>query len=182
MPPYWSAVSSTSRWEIFRDDTSPAKPYVLAERPGDARQESSSLILWDKAYFRDGDVSVRFKPVAGKRDRSGGLVWRYRDPNNYYVLDADAIRNTLVMFKVQNGNRIPLAPKSRRFAEPARMVPSDQWSVLHVKIRGSHYIVYFDHREVFEVNDSTFSGPGKTGLWTKADSVTYFADFQVKPK
>jgi hypothetical protein len=122
--------------------------------------------------------------VAGKQDRSGGLVWRYRDPGNYYVLDADALRNKLVLFKVQNGTRVPIAPKQRRFARYAlnRMVPSHEWSTLHVKIRGSRYTVYFDHREVFEVNDTTFTGPGKAGLWTRADSVTHFDDFQVKPK
>ncbi len=184
MPPSWFAVSTGSTWEISKDDTAPSKPYVLAQKPGAAAPSGSSLIVWDKAYFKDGDVSVKFKPVAGKQDRSGGLVWRFRDPNNYYVLDADAVTNTLALFKVQNGNRIPLTPRRRRLVNRAlnRKVPSQEWSILHVKIRGSRYTVYFDHREVFEVDDATFTGPGKAGLWTKADSVTYFDDFQVKPR
>jgi hypothetical protein len=142
------------------------------------------VIVWDKANFRDGDVFVKFKPVGGEQDRSGGLVWRYRDANNYYVLDADAIRNRLVLSKVQNGAVIPLTPRRRLFVSYPlnRRVPSEQWSILHVKIRGPRYVVFFDHREVFEVEDATFLNPGKAGLWTQADSVTYFDDFQVKPK
>lgn len=184
MPPSWFAVSSNSKWEVSKDDTAPSKPHVLAQKPGAAGPDSCSLIVWNKAYFKDGDVSVEFKPVGGRLDRSGGLVWRYRDPNNYYVLHADALQNKLALFKVQNGNRVLLSPRRRRFAKYAlnRRVPSDEWSILHVKIRGSRYIVYFDHREAFEVDDSTFTGPGKAGLWTRADSVTYFDDFQVKPK
>jgi hypothetical protein len=182
MPPSWFAASPGSRWEISRDETAPSKPYVLTQKA--SYGGDSSLLVWNKAYFRDGDVSVKFKPVAGKRDRSGGLVWRFQDQNNYYVLDADALHNKLMLFKVQNGVRIPLAPRRRLFSKYAhdRQVPSEEWSILHVKIRGSRYVVYFDHREVFEVEDATFLKPGKAGLWTLADSVTYFDDFQVKAR
>jgi hypothetical protein len=184
MPPSWSAVSSGSKWEVSRDDTAPSKPYVLAQKPDGGQPQGSSLIVWNNAYFKDGDVSVKFKPVAGREERSGGLVWRYRDPKNYYVLDADATNSKVVLSKVQNGIRAPLAPRSRFFAKYAlnRTVPAREWSILHVKIRGPRYIVYFDHREVFEVDDATFMSPGKAGLWTNADSITYFDDFQAKPK
>ena len=184
LPPAWSAVSPGSRWEISRDETAPSKPYVLAQRPCGGHAGAASVIVWDKANFRDGDVFVKFKPVGGERDRSGGVVWRYRDSGNYYVLDADAVRNRLVLSKVQNGAVIPLMPRHRRFVSYPlnRRVPTEEWSILHVKIRGSRYVVYFDHREVFEVEDATFLGPGKAGLWAQADSVTYFDDFQVKPR
>ena len=60
--------------------------------------------------------------------------------------------------------------------------PANEWSILKVTVRGNRFQVYMDHRRVLQVTDSTFTGPGKVGLWTVADSVTYFDDFRVNPK
>jgi len=133
--------------------------------------------------FRDGDVSVKVKPVSGREDRAGGLVFRYRNPGNYYLVRADALENRIILYKVEDGKRVPLAsrnsPTSYGVMHP---VPANQWSVLKVQFRGPLFSVYFNHRRLFEVMDSTFRQSGKVGLWTKSDSVTYFDDFRVAGK
>ena len=108
MPPGWtSAMTNPGRppkWEIHKDVTAPTQPYVLAQlsnEPGDR----TPLAIFDEMPFQDGDVSVRFKPVAGREDSGGGLVWRYLDENNYYLVRANATEKSVTVFKVEKGHR-----------------------------------------------------------------------------
>jgi len=106
-------------------------------------------------------LSVRFKPLRGKVDQGAGIVWRYRDADNYYVLRANALENNVVLYKVEAGVRRDLDPKgSGPFA----------YSVFEAFLNGE---------KLFEVEDSTFREAGKVGVWTKADSVSYFDDLRV---
>jgi len=188
VPPGWTAVTPTTgapaKWEILKDPSAASPPYVLAEISHDRAAASCPLAILDKVDVRDGDLSVKLKPVGGKEDRTGGLVWRYRDPNNYYLLRANALENSVVLYKVEEGKRTALmsrgaAPHSYGVTHP---VPANEWSVLKVQFRGPLFSVYFNHKRLFEVMDSTFGAPGKVGLWTKADSVTYFDDFRITAK
>jgi hypothetical protein len=130
----------------------------------------------DEPTTRDADVSVRIKPVSGREGLSGGVVWRYRDENNYYVARANADANTVSVFKVENGQKIPI------LAGVKHPVPVNAWSILKVSARGSRFQVFVDHRRVLECHDTTFSAAGKVGLWALGDSVVYFDDFRVYPK
>lgn len=178
-PPGWIVAMThrggAPRWEIRQDRTAPTQPYVLAQVSSDTTTDRSPLAIYDSVSLRDGDVSVRLKPVAGRADRGGGLVWRYRDENNYYLVQADALAENVAVFKVVNGRRIPLLGAVKHD------IPSG-WSILKISARGSRFQVYVDHRRLIQGWDSTFSGPGKVGLCTAADSVTYFDDFRVYPR
>ena len=46
-------------------------------------------------------------------------------------------------------------------------------------MQGARFQVFFDEKLVFEAQDETFKDPGKVGLWTKADSVTYFDNLSI---
>jgi len=187
LPPGWTAVISnaeaSSKWEVIKDPSAPSPPYVLARVSPEAAARCAIAIL-DKTNVKDGDLSVKVKPVAGREDRVGGLVWRYRDPKNYYVVRANALENNIVMYKVEDGKRIPLASKGAAHGSfgVTHPVPANQWSVLKVQFHGPQFSVYFNHKRLFEVQDSTFRNSGKVGLWTKADSVTYFDDFRIAGK
>jgi hypothetical protein len=134
------------------------------------------LAILNDPTTRDADVSVRIKPVSGREGVAGGVVWRYRDENNYYVARADSNENTVAVFKVQNGRKIPILSGVKH------LIPANSWSILKVSVRGSHFQVFVDHRRVLEGQDNTFSAPGRVGLWALADSVIYFDDFRVYPK
>jgi len=129
------------------------------------------------------DLSVRFKPVSGQVDQAAGLVWRYQDEDNYYIVRANARENNVVLYKVQNGRRtdLPLKGEGRTYGRNAE-VPSGQWGTLRVVASGPLFEVYLNGNKLYEVEDSTFSQPGKVGVWTKADSVTYFDDLTVVTK
>ena len=92
--------------------------------------------------MRDGDFSVRFKPVSGRTDQAAGLVWRYQDENNYYIVRANALENNVVLYKVQNGKRtdLPVKGAGRTYGKPSK-VPSARWGTLRVVVRGSLFEV-----------------------------------------
>jgi hypothetical protein len=170
-PPGWS-----TRWQILPDLSAPTQPYVLAQVASSTTQGRSPLAILDAVSLRDADLSVRIKPVAGTGIQGGGLVWRYRDENNYYMVRANALDNTVAVDKVQNGQRIPVHTGAHR------EIPSKAWSIMKVSARGNRFQVYMDHRRILKGSDDTFLAPGKVGLWTNADAVTYFDDFRVYPK
>jgi hypothetical protein len=164
------------RWEIRKDESAATQPYVLAQLSIDSSANRAPLAILNDVAFRDGEVSVRMKPISGREDEAGGVVWRYRDENNYYVARADALNKSVAVYKVQNARRIPLLPEAKHD------ISSNTWFILKVAARGSRFEVYLDHRRILEGRDTTFTGSGKVGLWTDADSVTYFDDFRVYPK
>ncbi len=180
MPPGWSVAmahqGSPPRWEVRKDATAPTQPYVLARVSHDPSGDRYPLALLDGVTLRDGDVSVRIKPVAGNDEQSGGLVWRYRDPLNYYLVRVNAADKTVAVFRVQNGQSPAM------LASAKHDVPANAWSILKISARGARFQVYLDHRRILEGQDNTFTGPGKVGLCTVAESEVYFDDFRVNSR
>jgi hypothetical protein len=168
------------KWEIVADPTAPSPPHVFAQTSEDNTSGRFPLAIYQKVNFTDGSVSVRFKPVKGERDQAAGIVWRYRDPDNYYIVRANALEGNVVLYKVEGGKRLSLEPKgtpSKTYGVKHK-VPKQTWSTLKVEFSGSRFEVFFDGSKIMEVVDATFTGAGRIGLWTKADSVTYFDDIQ----
>ena len=129
---------------------------------------------------RDVDISIRFKPISGHVDQAGGIVWRYLDRDNYYIVRANALEDNVVLYKVEKGRRSDLDVKGTKSSYGAgAKVPSGRWNGLRVVAVGKLFQVYLNDQQLFEVEDTTFTEPGKVGLWTKADSVTYFDDLRI---
>ncbi len=167
-------------WVVMKDDASPNQGNVLAQTDADVTSYRFPICVHDGVTAKDADISVRFKPVSGKKDQAAGLVWRYRDKDNYYIVRANALENNVVLYKVRNGKRedLPLKGEGRTYGKKAK-VPSGQWSMLRVTAKGNLFTVYLNDEKLYEVEDGTFTEAGKVGLWTKADSVTYFDDLKV---
>jgi len=172
------------KWEVLKDDTAPSKPNVLAQTSTDRTGGRFPLAVYEKANFTNGAVTVKFKPVAGSGDQAAGIVWRYKDSDNYYIVRANARENNVVLYKVEASKRISLAPKgtpSNTYGVK-HPVPTQTWATLRIEFQDNLFTVLYDGKKLFEVEDGTFAGSGKVGLWTKADSVTHFDDFQVESK
>jgi hypothetical protein len=169
----------TPKWTVERDDTSPSKGQVL-KQSGTA---TYPLAFKDGTSIKDGFAEVKFKPLAGSEDRAGGLVWRARDANNYYVVRANALEDNVVLYKTVNGARSSLDIVGRKGGYGLKVaVPANQWHTLRVEFIGTRFKVIFNGQPLYEVEDSTFTGPGMVGLWTKADSVTAFNAFTYGEK
>lgn len=167
------------RWTVERDETAPSKGQVLKQ----SGKATYPLALKDGTRIRDGFVETTIKPISGSEDRAGGVVWRAKDASNYYVVRANALEGNVVAYKTVDGRRDALDIVGRQGGYGVKVaVPANQWHTLRVEFVGSRFKVIFNGRHLFEVEDSTFSGPGMVGLWTKADSVTAFDAFSYGSK
>jgi hypothetical protein len=164
---------------VVPDASAPSRPNAL-EQSGIA---DFPVAVKDDSRIVDGFVEVKFKPISGKDDQAGGVVWRYLDADNYYICRANALENNVVLYRVYKGKRKSISPIARRFAYGvSHPVAAGQWHTLRVEFQGARAKVLFNGKALFEIEDKTFPGAGKVGVWTKADSVTRFDDFAYGAK
>jgi hypothetical protein len=166
---------SEGKWVVMTDTTAPSKPNVVAQTSTDKTDYRFPLLISDEGSFKDLELSVKFKAVAGEVDRAAGLVFRLKDANNYYIVRANALEDNYRLYHVIKGSR-------RQFAGANFKVTSGEWHELRVECVGNKIICYYDGAKKIEATDDTFKDTGKVGLWTKADSVTYFDDLKVVAK
>jgi hypothetical protein len=172
-------VGAPGKWVI---ESEGANKYLAQTEP-DATSARFPVAVLTDVRAANVDLSVRFRPMSGRVDQAAGLVWRFQDQDNYYIVRANARENNVVLYKVQNGKRtdLPLKGEGRTYGKKAP-VPAKQWSTLRVVANGPLFEVYFNGAKLYEVEDTTFPGAGRVGVWTKADSVTHFDDLTVTAK
>ena len=156
-------------WSIVRDDGTQA----LAQTGTDSTDDRFPLAIYRPFSGRNVYVSARFMPVAGTVDQAGGVVVRLSSANDYYLARANALENNVRFYRVVDGRR-------QMIGGVDAPVSSRAWHTLGVVARGERFTILFDGRELFTATDATFSGPGRVGLWTKADSVTWFERIAIK--
>lgn len=122
--------------------------------------------------FGDGTLDVKLCARSGKEDQGGGLLWRAKGPDDYYVVRLNPLESNLRLYTVKDGNREMLASAD----VPAAV---GQWHQLRVEHRGEHIRCAIDGRFVIDLSDATFPEPGGIGVWTKADAATDFDDLVV---
>ena len=162
-------------WTVKADTTAPSQPNVLAQLSNDKTDYRFPLAILDEGSFKDLELSVKFKAVSGEVDRAAGLVFRLKDANNYYVVRANALEGNYRLYHVVAGKR-------QQFAGANLKVASNEWHELRVECTGNNITCFYDGEKKIELTDNTFSEAGKVGLWTKADSVTYFDDLRITAK
>lgn len=168
-------------WKLQEVAGAPSGRHAVAQLSNDKASTRFPVLVYDAIQATDGEVSVRFKPVSGVDDQAAGLVWRYKDANNYYIVRANALEDNVVLYIVRDGRRVdlPLKGKGKTYGAKAPVSKTD-WSTLAVKVAGNTFTVIFNGQTLYEVEDSTFKGPGKFGLWTKSDSVMLFDDLTIQ--
>lgn len=142
---------------------------VLAQT---AETQPWAVAILEDRKFDDVDVTVRFRPISGKEDASGGIVIRARDGRNYLLARANALENNFRLYTMIDGQRRVIA--STKVTEPKL----GEWHAIRVVARGTKVQAYLDDALLLDHDDRTFTG-GYIGLWTKADSVTEFADLVI---
>ena len=168
LPEGWKAGvtgTGTPRWSVESDATAPSAPHVL-------RQSGKGTFPWcvKDASLADGVVEVKMKPLSGREDQAGGVVWRWKDGDNYYVARANALENNVSLYYTERGSR-----KTIKYVDAP--VAGNAWHTLRVEFAGTRIRVILDGVARIEVEDKHISGAGAVGVWTKADSVTLFDDF-----
>ena len=154
------------KWTVEADTTAPSEPNVL-------KQSGKGTFPWcakKDVAIADGFVEVKFKPLQGREDRAGGLVWRWKDGDNYYVARANALENNVSLYHTTRGSRHTI-----KYVDAP--VAANQWHTLRVEFAARRIKVLLDGKPYVDLEDNHISGSGAVGVWTKADSVTAFDDF-----
>jgi hypothetical protein len=180
VPAGWQAARTGkgegSVWKVVADDTAPSKSGYALAQTAKGPNALFNLCVAEDTRFRDVELSVAFKAVAGRLDQGGGLVWRYQDADNYYVARMNPLEDNYRLYKVVAGKRTQLATKE------GLKVPAGEWHRLKVTQTGDRIECFLDGRKMLEGKDDTFTKAGKVGLWTKADAQTHFDEFRASGK
>ena len=162
----WTIV--TGRWAVEDMARAPSGQRVLVQR---ATDNDFDVIVAPTGPFTDVDVSMRFKPMSGRVDASGGIVFRF-DGGRYYVIRANALEDNFRLYYYDRG-RHQIA--SARVPAPAL----GQWHTVRVVAVGDRIQGYLDGKLLIDHRDPRFRA-GRVGLWTKADAVTAFDDLTMR--
>jgi hypothetical protein len=169
LPPPWACGvtgSGGSRWTVEPAADAPSQPNIV-------KQSGVGDFPWcalKTVSVADGYVEVKLKALSGRSDQAGGVVWRWKDGNNYYVARANALENNVSLYYTTNGRRNTI-----KYVDAP--VPKNTWHTLRVDFAGKSIKVSLNGKKYIDVQDSRISGAGAVGMWTKADSVTAFDDF-----
>ena len=123
---------------------------------------------------RDLDATLRFKPISGTRAQVGGLLFRAQSANDYYVVRANSLDNSVRLYRVEKGKRSQIASKEAP-------LEAGQWHSLRVIAANDRFEVSLDGRKLFEATDRTLPQAGAMGVWSQADSVTHYGSLLVSP-
>ena len=157
------------KWIVQAADDAPSGKNVLAQTDADPT-DYRFPIAYTGPEMKDLRLSMKCKPIAGKGDQGCGIIWRLKDPDNYYITRANALEDHVV-----KGKRV-------RFEGWNGKVASGVWHELAVDMVGDHIQVFYEGKKVIDAHDSTFADAGKFGVWTKADSIVHFDDLIATPK
>lgn len=171
LPKGWVAGvtgSGNPKWAVTPDLTAPSSPNVLAQTGVGTYPHCVNSAV----SLTDGFVEVRFKPVSGNEDQAGGLIWRFKDKDNYYIARANALEDNVTIYHTLKGSR-------QSFKNVDMKVSPNSWHKLRVEFKGTHFRVFLDGLKAIEADDTSIAGPGSVGVWTKADIRTFHCDVRA---
>jgi hypothetical protein len=170
---YATGGGPAGKWLVKQISDAPSGKQVVEQTDADPTDTRFPVLIADKGEYADLDVTVKGKAISGKVDQGIGLVFRFRDPNSYYIVRANALENNFRLYRMVNGRRL-------QFAGANVKVASGKWNTLRVVAKGDRIACYFNGKVLIDARDKTYT-TGKVGLWTKADSVIEFDDLTASP-
>ena len=162
-----------AQWVVVADTTA-ATGAAIEQTSTDRTDYRFPLAIHKPVSTRNAEVTLRFKAMAGAVDRAGGIAVRLTDPDNYYVVRANALEDNVRFYRMVKGRREQLEGANLK-------VTSNEWHTLAIKAEGERFTIIYDGKPLFTAADHTFDGAGKVALWTKSDSVTRFDRIEIKP-
>lgn len=175
-PPGWRVAETkpsgkTGKWSVVADENAPSKPNVL-RLDTQAEGGTFNLFIAEKSSFKDLDLRVRVKAVSGNEDQGGGLIWRAKDENNYYICRINPLEENFRVYKVVDGKRSQIQSEKIE-------TKTGQWYEVRAVMTGDHIECFVDGKPYLHAHDDTFKDGGMVGLWTKADASSVFDNIAV---
>jgi hypothetical protein len=162
----WTTVDG--QWVVEDMAGAPSGKKVLVQR---ATKNEFNVIVAPAGPYSDVDVSMRFRPISGREDASGGIVFRFND-GKYYVVRANALEDNFRLYSYDRGRR--------QLATASVKAPAlGQWHSIRVVAVGDRMQAWLNEKLHLDHRDSRFRS-GRVGLWTKTDSITAFDDLTIR--
>ena len=176
-PPHWkfgytNPADGKGTWRVVKDAKSISGPNVL-ELKAESGGRAFNLAMAADTSYEDVDVRARLRPNTGKEDQGGGLIWRCKDVNNYYICRMNPLESNFRVYHVINGKREQLQSVNVK-TQPGK------WYVVRAKMVGDHIMCWLDEKKLLDVTDDSIRGVGMIGLWTKADASSSFDNIAVR--
>ncbi|MDP1750807.1 MAG: hypothetical protein Q8L22_15235 [Reyranella sp.] len=168
-----TGIGRPASWQALADADGPSG-WVLTETAADPTDSRFPLCINEQAVLRDLDATLRFKPVSGVRERVAGFIFRAQSANDYYVVRASALDNSVRLYRMEKGKRRGIGGKEAP-------VESGKWHSLRVIAVADRFEVMLDGMSLFSATDRTLPQAGPMGVWSQADSVTYYGSLLVGP-
>ena len=162
-----------AEWTVVADDSADGGR-AIEQTSTDTTDYRFPLAIHREISAANVEVTLRFKPVAGKVDQAGGIAVRFSDADNYYVVRANALEDNVRFYRVVKGRREQLAGANLKVA-------SNTWHTLGLRAEGERFTISYDGQLLYDATDATFAQAGKVALWTKSDSVTRFDQIKITP-
>ena len=165
--------SRKGSWTVVRDAT--AKAGMAIEQAGlQTTEDRFPLAIYKPVSLKNAEISMRLNATGGRSNQGGGVAVRLRDPQNYYLVQLDALRDRVLLSLVNNGI-------SNEIVAVDADIASHTWHDLAVRAKDDQFIVSLDGVWVFTGFDRTLSHAGRIALWTKGDSITRFDSIAITP-
>jgi len=168
-----TGVGRPANWRAIANPDAP-DGWALEEAAGDPADLRFPLCISEQAVARDLDATLRFKPLSGTRAQVGGLMFRAQSANDYYVVRANSLDNSVRLYRMEKGKRSQLAMKEAPLG-------AGQWHSLRVIASNDRFEVALDGKPLFEVTDRSLPQAGAMGVWSQADSVTHYGSLLISP-
>lgn len=168
-----TGIGRPATWQALADPDGPSG-WVLTETAADATDSRFPLCINEQAVLRDLDATLRFKPVSGVRERVAGFIFRAQSANDYYVVRVSALDNSVRLYRMEKGKR-------RQIGAKEIPVESGQWHSLRVIAINDRFEVMLNGTSLFSATDRTLPQAGPVGVWSQADSVTYYGSLLMSP-
>jgi hypothetical protein len=161
-----------SQWVVV-DDSSATQSRAIEQSSTDRTDYRFPLAIYQPVTAKNVEVTLRFKPVAGKVDQAGGIAVRVTSPSDYYLVRANALEDNVRFYRIVKGRRQQLATADIK-------VPGGAWHTLGLKAENDRFTVSFNGKTLHSTTDRTLTGAGRIALWTKSDSVTRFDQISIQ--
>jgi hypothetical protein len=168
-----TGIGRPASWRAVVDPDGP-DGWALTETAGDPADLRFPFCISEQTVTRDLDATLRFKPLSGTRAQVGGLVFRALSANDYYVVRANSLDNSVRLYRMDKGKRSQIAAKEAP-------LDADKWHSLRVIAFNDRFEVALDGKPLFTATDRSLLQPGAMGVWSQADSVTHYGSMLVGP-
>lgn len=179
LPAGWAAAKTGkgegSVWKVAADATAPSKSGHALAQTAEGPSQLYNLCVVEGSSFKDVELSVAVRAVAGTIDQGGGLVWRYKDADNYYVCRYNPLELNFRLYHIKGGKRTQLQTREKL------ELPEGKWFTVAVRHAGNRIECSINGTKYLEATDDTFPDAGRVGLWTKADAQTHFDQLRIAP-